>query len=178
MHTHGSKWDRYARRQGHGDGKAQQGEARDKVRNGGAQAAAAGEEAGEEGERLEEEGEEQEDPAEAPQVVEAGRGGAAAEAADELRGRVGGAAVPGEAEGGRGAGAAAVAVVRAADVEVGPLGDVAGAADAAGRGLQEVGPVEGRRVGDAGEDDEEEHDEGAGEQHEGHEAEAGVCGAS
>jgi hypothetical protein len=46
------------------------------------------------------------------------------------------------------------------------LGDVAGAGDARGVGLEEVGLVERAGVGDAGEDDEEEEDERGGKQDE------------
>lgn len=47
-----------------------------------------------------------------------------------------------------------VVVVQAADEEVGPLGNVAGACDAAGVGAKIVCVAEGRVVRDAGEDDE------------------------
>ena len=61
-----------------------------------------------------------------------------------------------------GAGGAAVGVVQPADLEVGPLGDGAGALDARGGRAQEIGLAEGGRVGHTREDDEPEEDEGAG----------------
>jgi hypothetical protein len=74
---------------------------------------------------------------------------------------------PGITQRQRRAGRAAVGVVVAADAEVGPLGDGAGALDAGGVGAEEVGLSEGRGVGYAREDDEPEEDEGAGEEEEG-----------
>lgn len=51
-----------------------------------------------------------------------------------------------------------VAVLVAADAEVGPLGDFAGARYVAGVGAEEVGVLQGRAAGDAAEDDEPEKD--------------------
>lgn len=160
------------RHEGCGEGQEEHGNHGDEGGNGSAQTATAGKEAGEEGEDLEEQGDEEEDPAEAPQVVHL-LGGAVVGAADVARHAVG-IAVPGGAEGRRGVGAAAVLVALAAHVEVGPLGDIAGAVDARGVGAQEVGVVERRGRGHAREDDEEEQDQGAGHQDEACDAEGGV----
>lgn len=76
-------------------------------------------------------------------------------------------AAPGLSKRRRRTSATAAVVVLAAEVEVGPLGDGAGAGDAGGVGAEEVGLVEGSCVGDTGEDGEEEEDEGAGDEDEG-----------
>jgi hypothetical protein len=88
--------------------------------------------------------------------------------------RVAGMRAPGLAKGGRGASFSAVPVTFAAEIEVGPLGNVAGTRNATGIGAQEIRLLEGRRVRDAGKDDEEEKDDGGGRQDETCEAEGGV----
>lgn len=130
-----------------------------KSRQGSAEAAAAGQEAGEEGADVEEQGDEVEDPAEPPHEVVVVR----VQPVRHTRSIVG----PGGAEGHRSVGLAAVGVVRAAHVEIGPLGQGAGAADARGVGLEEVGLVQGRGILDTGQDDEEDHDNRPGEEDEG-----------
>lgn len=76
-------------------------------------------------------------------------------------------AIPGITEGQRRTGGAAVQVVEAAHLEVGPLGDVTGAADAAGVGAEEVRLSKGRGPRDAGEDDKPQEDKGNGDEEEG-----------
>lgn len=161
------------RHQRNGHTPKKQRHARHQPRDGAAQTPAAREEAREEGRRLKEERDQVHDGAEAPEVPVRRARGAAAVGADERRrgtDRVG--AGPGGAKGeGRRRGAA-VEVVSAADAEVGPLGEVARAGDARGVGGEEEGRGEGGGVGYAGEDDEPEEHEGAGEEDYGDEAEA------
>lgn len=151
---------------------AEQSQEADKGGDKGAEATAAGEEAAEKGEGAKEEGEDEKDPAEAREQVKLVAG--AAVGAGDAGGDVVGVLIPGVAKGEGGLGLAAVEVVLAADVKIGPLGDVVGAADARGVGLKEVGLVEGGAVGDAGEDDEEEEEEGDAHEDEAGEAEGGV----
>jgi hypothetical protein len=72
-------------------------------------------------------------------------------------------------------GVAAVLVVAAADEEVGPLGDGAGAGDAAGVGAEVVCLAEGGVVCDAGEDEEPDEEERGREEGEAGGAQEGVC---
>lgn len=164
----------YIRHQGHGNAGAEKRTHGEECRDGGTQTSAASQEAREEGARLKEQSDEEEDPAKPPEVVILLGGGVIAAAADERAGRVLGVRVPGLAKGGRGTGLAAVVVALAAEVKVGPLGDVAGAGDAAGVGAEEVDLVEGRGVFYAGEDEEPEEEEGAGHEDEGSDAQGPV----
>lgn len=164
-----------ARHQRHGNGIEEQGRQRDEAGNSGAETAAAGEEAGEEGRDGKEQADDVEDPSKAPHVkVKLGRriaGKATADSVwDVLR-----VVSPGVTERHRGARLGAVDVVRAANVEVGPLRDGAGAGDAAGVGLEEVGTVQRCGVLGAGEDDEEDHDYRTGEEHKSRQAECWIC---
>lgn len=127
----------------------------DEARDGSAQAATTGKKAGEESQDLKEEGNENKDPGEPPQVEVLSRRGVAAMAADKLRGRIVGVRVPGATKGRCRTGTATVLVVGSAEVEICPLSGGARTSDALGIGAQEVGLFEGRRVGDAGKDDEE-----------------------
>lgn len=129
-----------------------------------AQTATAGKESREPGEGLEEQGYENEHPAEAPHVVVVVRGGVVGMAADEVAGGVSRIASPGFAKGRASASLAAILIVATAEEEVGPLGYVAGAGDAGRVSAQEVDLVNGCVVGDAGQDDEPEEEEGAREQ--------------
>lgn len=143
------------RHQRHCERREEKSDEGDEARDGSAQAATTGKEAGEEGQDLKEEGDKNEDPGEPPHVEELGRRGVAAMAADKLRGRIVGARVPGTTKGRCRMGAATVLVVGSAEVEICPLSGGARTRDALGIGAQEVGLVEGRRVGDAGKNDEE-----------------------
>lgn len=127
----------------------------------------ASQEGAEEGEDLEEQGNQEEDPAEAPHVEVVRARGTTGMLANDLLRSVPRTSIPSLAEGGRRTCATAVGVVFTTEVEVGPLGDVAGTADAGGVGLEEVGLVERCGVAHAGEDGEEEEDEGAGDENEG-----------
>lgn len=151
------------RRESSPDGVEKQGDEVAKPGNGSAQTAAAGEEGREEVEGAKEEGNQDEHPAEAPQVKELLGGGVPAQGADEGLGRAGRVGRPGLAKGRCRACVAAVAVAPAAEVEVGPLGGVAGARDGRGVGAEEVGLVEGGDVCDAREDDEPQEEEGGGQ---------------
>lgn len=119
----------------------EEGDKSGQARDSGAETAAAGEEGGEEGKGFEEEGDEYEDPAEAPDVVVVVGGGVPAVAADEGRRSLGRMAAPGLAEGRGRASGTAVAVALAAEEEVGPLGDAAGASDVGGVRAEEVDVV-------------------------------------
>lgn len=143
----------------HGDCREKEGDRGGETRNGRAQTSAASEEAGEEGENLKEEGDEDEDPAKSPQVPKLVGGGVAAFSTDKLMRRIVGIRAPCLSKGGCGTSFSAVLVAFAAEVKVGPLGNVAGARDATGVGAQEIRLLEGRRVRDAGENDEEEEDD-------------------
>lgn len=144
------------------------------VGDGGTEAAAAREEAGDEGDGREEEGDHDEDPAETPEVVDLLGGGAVAAVSDQGVGGVVSVGIPGVAEGVGSLGAGAVDVAIAADVEVRPLRDLAGAGDALSVRLKEVGLVERRGVADAREDEEQEHGERAGHEDQASEAENGA----
>lgn len=96
-------------------------------------------------------------------------------ATNEARGRIRGSRVPGLAKGWRGVSTTAVIVSRAAKVEVGPLGDITSAGDAAGVGAKKVGFAEGRRMGHAGEDDEEKKEKRSSHKNQACEAKRGVC---
>lgn len=151
------------RYEGHGESVPEEGNGGDDKGQCGAQTTAAGDQGREEREDLKEERHEQKDPSEAPhEEVVKGRGVAAMGAA-ETRRDILGVTVPGEAKGDGGMGIAAVLVATAADEEVGPLGDVAGAGDAAGVGAEVVRLAEGGVVCDAGEDEEPDEEEGSGE---------------
>jgi hypothetical protein len=162
------------RHESDGQSEEEEGDGRDEGGNGSAQTAAAGEEAGKEGQGLEEEGDDEEDPAEAPHVVVVEGRGVAAVGTVERRRDVGGASIPSLAKRRCGARAAAVVVVPTAEVEVGPLGLGAGASDARRVGPEEVGLVEGRNVGDAGQNDEPQEEERAGKEDDAKKAEASV----
>ena len=137
----------------------EEGDGAGETADGRTETSAAGQEGSEEGQGHEEEGHEDEDPGEPPHVVVVEARGVAAVAPDEAVRGVVGAAVPGLAKGGSRTGRAAVIVVAAAEVEVGPLGDVAGAGDAGGVGAQEVDVVQRGAVGDARENDEPQQEE-------------------
>lgn len=153
VHGRSGGWG-YVRHQGHGNAGAEKSTHGEKGRDGGTQTSAASQETREEGARLKEEGDEEEDPTKPPEVVELLGSGVIAAAADERAGRVLGVGVPGLAKGWRRTSLAAVVVAFAAEVEVCPLGDVAGTGDATGIGAEEVDLVEGRGMFYAGEDEE------------------------
>lgn len=163
------------RHEGNGNGEEEQRRHSDKPRDRSAQPATAADEGSKEGDRLKEQRDEEEGPSEAPHVEVVEARGATAVAADQLVGGPRGVRRPGAADGRVGPRAAAVGVVLAADAEEGPLRDVPGAGDAGGVGAEEVDFVEGSDVRYGGEDDEPEHDEGAGNEEEGHEPEGRTC---
>jgi hypothetical protein len=134
----------------------------------------ASQEGAEKGENLEEQGNQEEDPAEAPHVEVVRARGTTGVLADDLLGSVPRTSIPSLAEGGRGTCATAVGVAFTTEVEVGPLGDVAGTCDAGGVGLEEVGLVERCGVAQTGEDGEEEENEGAGDEDEGSDCQRSV----
>lgn len=142
--------------------------------NGSAQTATTSQERGKESQRSEEQGHKDEDPAKAPHVVVILARGITTMATDERVRGVLGVAVPGFAKGRRGTSRAAVLIVAAAEVEIGPLGDVAGAGDAGGVGAEKVDLVERGDVADAGEDDEPQEEEGAAEEDDAGGAQEGV----
>lgn len=163
----GDQWrERNVRHHGHGDREEEERGKREEPRKPGHEAVAEREDTAEEGEHLEEEGQQEEDPGEAPHVPVVVARCAIAVLADEVGWGIGGVGSPGEAERQGRVGAAAVCVVKPADLEVGPLRDVSGALDAGRVGAEEVGLSQGRRVGDAREDDEPEEELGAGEEEE------------
>lgn len=131
-----------------------------------AQATQTREEAHEERDDGEEEPEQVEHPPEAPQVVVIPAGGVVAVAAAEPHGDVGRVGVPGPADGWVGPRPAAVYVARAAHVEVRPLRCIARSRDPRRVRSQEVGVVEGARAPHAGQDHEDHHHNGAGEEDE------------
>ena len=167
-------WESYVRHERNSDAGEEQRDQGDKSRDGSAKSSTAGQKAREEGGNGKEQGNQEEDPSEPPQVVVLFRSGIIARVSHELAGRTTGIRAPGLAKGGRWTSLAAVLVVGSAEVEVGPLGDVAGAGDALGLGLEEVGLVEGGCVCDAGEDDEEEHYNGSGDEDEGGNAKGAI----
>lgn len=149
----------YARHERRSERVEEEGDGAGETADGGTETSAAGQEGSEEGQGHEEEGHEDEDPGEPPHVVVVEARGVAAVAPDEAVRCIVRAAVPGLTEGRSRTGRAAVIVVAAAEVEVGPLGDVAGASDAGGVGAQEVDVVQGSGVGNAREDDEPQQEE-------------------
>lgn len=165
----------YIRHQGHCNRGAQQSQAREASRDGSAKTATASEETGKEGDRLKEEGDEDKHPSETPEQKVLGRGAVTITAADQRVRCTGGVRAPGATDGGSRTSTAAILVSSTADVEKGPLGDVAGAGNVACVGAEEVGLVEGRGVVKARENNKPEEEEGRGEENEGREAEGSVC---
>ena len=108
-------------------------------RHSSAQASEESQEACEESHSLEEERNQEEHPAETPHVPKVAAGRVSAILAGKTSGGIIRVAVPGITEGQSRTGGTTVEVVEAAHLEVGPLRDVAGAADAAGVGAEEVG---------------------------------------
>lgn len=161
-----------------GEGEEEEGTRRHEGRERGAEAAKAGEEAREEGHDGEQQREQVEDPAEAPHVEVRETRGAAPVRPDQFcrQVRAGGIPRPGPADGGVGPGVAAARVVGAADAKVGPARQGARTGDAGGIGGEEVRLSEGGCAHGAGEDDEEEEHDGAGEKEEGERSEGGSWG--
>lgn len=143
--------------------------------NGSSQASATSQKRGKEGQGGEEQSNQDEHPAKAPHVEVVHARGVASMAADEgVRGIVS-VAIPGLAKGGSGPRRTAVVVVFAAEVEVGPLGDVARAGDVGCVGTQEVNLIQRRDVANARENDEPEEQERAAEEDNAGGAQQGVC---
>lgn len=147
-----------------GDSVEEETEAGEKGRDGSTETAKTGEPATEPGKDGKGKGDEVGDPAEAPHVVVVHGGGAVAEVANDVGRDAAGTSGPSPADRRCRPGTTAVDIAGAADVEVGPLGGVAGALDALSLGFEEEGVVEGDGVDNAGEEDEEGHDDGSSEQ--------------
>lgn len=107
--------------------------------DGGAQATAAGDEPGEEGQDREDKGDEIEDPTKAPHIKEIFAGGVTTVFANKFRRRIFRVARPGPTQRGSRSCFAAVLVVLAANIKVGPLRDGTGASNTVGVGGEEVG---------------------------------------
>lgn len=108
-------------------------------RHGSANTSQTSQETREESHGLEEERKQEENPAEAPHVPKVVAGRVSTILASKTSGCTRGVAVPGITERESRTGGTTVTVVEAAHLEVGPLRDGAGAADAASVGTEEVG---------------------------------------
>lgn len=166
------------RHHGGTQGVEEEGDKGRKAGKGSAQTPAAGKEGSEPGQCLEEEGKQDEDPGKPPQVEVVVRGGVAAVAANQVLGGVVRVSIPRLAKGRCWARLAALPIVAAAEVEVGPLGKGPGAGDAGSVGLEEVGMPQGRYVCHARENDEPQEEKGTREQNDACRTQGGVCACS
>lgn len=117
----GSWGAKHIRHQSNGDTRHNQRQRSNHSRHRSAHASQTSQEAREESQSLEEERKQEEDPAETPHVPEVMAGRVSAILARKASGRTRRVAIPGITEGQRRTGGAAVQVVEAAHLEVGPL---------------------------------------------------------
>lgn len=149
-------WDENVRHQRSAEGEESQAEQANEACNSSTEASKASEEGREPSYGSEEKRDENKDPSESPHVVEViGRSMPPQAAAQAIRDILS-TAIPSLAKGRRRASSATVLVVTSAEVEVGPLGNVASASDAGSVGTQEVDLVERRGRGHARKNDEPE----------------------